>query len=252
LATEIKDLAGNSATSPSVSVIKDTVAPSSVAFSTSLATALINRTNQSAFPVSGTCSENGASNVVVKAGPNPVGSPLNCVSGEFTGSLNLSGISDQTITFSLEHSDPAGNTVSSTPVRITKDTTSPTAVAFTASFDGAYVNANTQNAFTISGTCSESDTATISIRSGSTTLGSPVTCNAGKFSTTLNLSSFSDSSIPLTAVFTDTSGNSITSAEIRIIKKVLPPSSVSITSPADGSTIGTTTKITGFMQELES
>ena len=108
------DLAGNAGSSAD-STSKDTINPTL----NLNALAAISGANQSAYAISGTCSENGrdvtvsvTGSAIVTASPNPV-----CTAGSFSVTVNVSSLADGTLTVSASHSDAAGNATSvSAPV----------------------------------------------------------------------------------------------------------------------------------------
>ncbi|MCM2322728.1 MAG: hypothetical protein NDJ90_05665, partial [Oligoflexia bacterium] len=111
---------GTSATA-TLTLIKDTVAPTV----TLSAAAYINLASKAGFALNGSCSEEGRP-VTVSAG-GVTASP-SCTGGAWSTSLNLSLVSDGTLSLHAEHADTAGN-VASTGTSSIKDTIAPSAPA---------------------------------------------------------------------------------------------------------------------------
>ncbi|MCM2280035.1 MAG: hypothetical protein NDJ89_18330 [Oligoflexia bacterium] len=112
------DAAGNTATQATVSVTKDVVAPASIAIGAPSEGATISIANRSALTISGTCSEAGTGNVLVKAGVTSLGT-ADCATGAFTGSFDLTAIPDGAVALSAILSDAAGNSRTSNAVNVT-------------------------------------------------------------------------------------------------------------------------------------
>jgi hypothetical protein len=125
-------------------------------------------------------------------------------------------------------------TTSSTP-----DTTPPT-VSITAPASGATVSG------TVSVTANASDNvavASVQFRVDGSSVGSPVT--AAPYSYSLNTGTLSNGSHTLTAVATDTSNNTATSAGVSMtVNNAVPPPTVSMTAPASGATVSGTVSVT--------
>lgn len=120
------DTAGNISNAISFSWTVDLVAPV-VAITTPATNGTIALTsNLSAFTVSGTCTENGR--IVTISGATSA-TPL-CTSGVFSANLNLSALSDGTLSLTASQTDVAGNTGSSAARTIVKETVAP-AIAIT-------------------------------------------------------------------------------------------------------------------------
>lgn len=212
------DAALNAATQASTIVVKDTVIPT-VAISSAPA---INNTNASAYPVSGTCSEN-TRTVSVNVGG--VAATPTCTASAWSASLDVSGISDSaTVTVTANHNDSSGNNATQASSTVVKDTAIPT-VAITSS---PAINNTNRAAYTVSGTCSENGRA-VSVNVGGIT-GNP-NCTSLAWSTTLNVTSVVDNaSVAITANHSDAAGNAATQASASVVKDVVVPT-VAITAP---------------------
>ena len=125
-------------------------------------------------------------------------------------------------------------TTSSTP-----DTTPPT-VSITAPASGATLSG------TVSVTANATDNvavASVQFRVDGNNVGSAVT--AAPYGYLLNTGTLSNGSHALTAVATDTSNNTATSAGVTItVNNAVPPPTVSITAPASGATVSGTVSVT--------
>ena len=135
------DTVGNNGTD-SASVTKDTSDPT-VAID---ALTDINNANKAAYNFTGTCSENGQT-VSLTA---PISASTTCASGSYAFSnLNLAGLTDGTITFTVSIADVAGNTGNHSDTA-TKDTVDPT-VAIDAPSTTALNTGNVDYAVTYTG-----------------------------------------------------------------------------------------------------
>ena len=116
------DASGNiTSASNTLTIRYDTVAPT-LALTAPASGTYINLANQSALSVSGTCSEAGR-NVVITAGS--VTQNIACTGTSYSGTLDLSSLSDGAITLSANLSDAAGNAATTASASLTKDTATP-------------------------------------------------------------------------------------------------------------------------------
>ena len=212
------DAVGNSATQASASVVKDTVIPTV----TISAPSAINNNNDSAYVVSGTCSENSRT---VSVNVGGVTATPTCSSLAWTTTLNVSGIADSgTVSITANHTDAVGNAASQASASVAKDTTLPT-VAITSS---TAINDANKAAYTVAGTCSE-NSRSVSVNVGGVT--STPTCTTLAWSTTVNVTSVADNAtVSITADHSDTAGNSATQASASVLKDTVAPT-VAITTP---------------------
>lgn len=211
------DAAGNDASQATASALKDTLNPT-VALN---APAIINNANKSTFAVAGTCSENGVS-VVLNVGG--VSGSVNCSSGTFSTSLNVTSVGDSgSVAITADHTDAAGNTATQASRTTSKDTVDPT-VAIN---PPGTINQANVSSYSVSGTCSENGRA-VSVNVGGIT-ASP-SCSAGAWFVNLDLSGVADSaSVSFTANHADAAGNTAPQASRTAIKDTTPPT-VAITS----------------------
>jgi hypothetical protein len=213
------DAAGNSATTASTTVTKDTVAPTV----TINAPANINFTNSTNYSLSGTCSENG--NTVSVAVGSTTASP-SCLAGAWSVSgLNVSGNADGTVTITANHNDTIGNPATTASTTVSKDATIPT-VAITSA--PAYIKSSNVTSYTVSGTCSE-NTRTVTVSVGG--IGATPSCTGGAWTATVNATALSQGSVTITADHTDAAGNSATQASTSVTKDTVAPT-VAITTAA--------------------
>lgn len=231
------DAAGNAAVQATVVLEKDATPPEAITITAPVAGSYINHSNFHALRVAGDCSENGTSNVILLVGSSPIGSPLNCSSGKFSGDFDFSSQSDGSISLKAAHVDSFGNSRVSAAVVISKDVTVPAAVAIVTPIDGTYVNQANQAAFEISGSCSENGVANVLIQIDGTTNGSPLSCVNGSFSRSVDLSALAEGSLSMVAVLSDVAGNSQTSTLVHLTKDTQPPTEVSLSVPAPGAFI---------------
>lgn len=214
------DLAGNSATQASASVVKDTVIPT-VAISVYPA---INNANKGSYTVSGSCSENGRT-VSVSVG-GITGTPT-CSAGSWSSTLNVTAASDNSsLPITADHTDAVGNTAVQATRTVVKDTTNPT-VAITSS---PVINNANKNSYTVSGTCSDSG-QNVSVMVGITSASD--TCTLLTWSVTVNASGNADSAtLLITADHTDAVGNTATQAGTTVVKDTVNPTVAITSSPA--------------------
>ncbi len=106
------DEAGNEGSVTS-NVIKDATGPS-ITIATPGNNFVIGAANETSFPVSGACSENGQPVVVKMQGSSTVTKSTTCNSGSYSTTLNLANLNPGNVTLSATHSDVAGNSATVT------------------------------------------------------------------------------------------------------------------------------------------
>ncbi len=219
LTATITNTAGNSKTSNPLNLVKNTGLPT-INITSPISGTYINLNNQSAFRVSGTCSENGEL-ITFSHGT----SSITCSNASFSGDIDFSSLTHGTVAFTATITNTAGNSKTSNPLNLVKNTELPT-INITSPTNGTYINLNNQNAFRVSGTCSENgETIMFSQGTGSTT------CLNQSFSGDIDFSSLNDGTVSLTATITSSSGNSKTSSGLNLIKDIKPPT-ISIGDPS--------------------
>jgi hypothetical protein len=228
LYADLTNTAGTHALQASVALTKDSVAPT-IAISLPAAGSFVNLANQTAFAVSGTCSENGRSVVI----SGSASATVSCAGGNWSANLNFSGAGDGAVNIAVNLSDAAGNPAVAATRTFTKDTTAPT-LAITTPAAGAYVTIATASSFAISGTCSENGRTVTLSGAGSGT----APCAGGAWSTAINVSGATDGMITVMADLTDSSGNPATQVSRTFSKDTVAPA-VAITSPGAGTYVNT-------------
>jgi hypothetical protein len=211
------DVSGNNATQAIANVVKDTVIPT-VAITSSPA---INNSNNTAYPISGTCSENTRTVTVTVGG---VTATPTCSALAWSASMNVSGVADNaSVAVSANHSDAAGNNATTASTTVIKSTGLPSVGITTP----VAINNTNKAAYPISGTCSE-NSRIVTVNVGGVS-GTP-TCSAGAWSTSLNLTGVTDGgSIAITADHSDAVGNNANQATSTALKDTVIPT-VAITS----------------------
>ncbi len=206
------DLAGNTGTISS-SIIKDTGVPT-VGIDT---LPLIQATTATGYLVTGLCSENTRLvSLSVTDGVLTRSANITCTGGIYSGSMDVSSLSESLITFTATLEDRVGNAATPSVRYTSKDTVYP-GLSLTAT---SPVNIANVNLLPFSGLCSE-NTQTILLMAGSQS-GS-IACTFGSFSGALDLSSLPDGNMTLTGSHRDTAGNTTLRA-ITLIKDTIRPS----------------------------
>ena len=150
LSIEHRDSVGNVATL-SGRVDKDTVAPE-LSITSEL---IINIANEGSYKMKGECSENGREVSITLGGDSTSTATGDCSNNRWEYSPNLE---EGSFSITLVQSDAAGNTTTfNSPTPLLKDVTAPV-FSFDSDLD---INAANENAWHISGTCSEDGTVTV-------------------------------------------------------------------------------------------
>lgn len=239
------DAAGNAAPLASASVSKDTSAPT-VTIASPLNNSFINiASNSSTFAVSGTCSE-AATTVVIKVDGAAAASPSGflCDGSNYSGTIDVTGLSEATHTLIAEITDAGSNLGTSSTINITKDITAPT-LSLTAPANVIIANATS---YSLSGSCSENG-QNISVNFGA--LSNSAICGAGSWSITgWDVSGVADNpSISITANHTDAAGNPATQASASVLKDTVAPTVTITFSPAITSANQSNYQISGTCSE---
>ncbi len=231
----LSDAAGNSATSTSVSVTKDTSAPT-VEIAASFDGIFVGTAqNTTAYTLTGTCSENGRAvalqiNSAAATGwTNP-----NCSSGGFSGTFNMTSLSDGSLSLVASQSDAASNSTDSKAIAMTKDTVSPS-IALTTPAHNSFINIDTdKNPYIFQGTCSENGQSVDILLNGAK-LGSGL-CSAGSFDPEIDFGKLADGIHTFQASIEDAAGNKTLSAIHSVTLDTVAPT-LSMTTPANKSYI---------------
>lgn len=185
----------------------------------------IDNSNVAAYTYSGTCSEDGEDVDLLVGGS--ISKTITCSSGSWTsGSMNLTALSDGTITLLADHASNAGTNAVQASVDVTKTTSTPT-VTINATGD---INNSNETSFQVTGTCSENGRA-VSVGIGA--LSFTPNCSGGTWSTGfVDVSSLSDGAVLLTADHDNAGAVSATQATLNINKDSGAPT-VTISSAPD-------------------
>jgi PKD repeat protein len=244
-----RDAAGNTRTSAAITVsVANGPPPDTTAPSVSISSPANGATVSGTINVTANASDNvGVASVQfrldgVDAGPPDTSAP-------YSIAWNTTGASDGTHTISAVARDAAGNQTTSSPVSVTvsnappADTTPPTA-SITSPTNGASVSG------TINVTADASDNVgvtSVQFRLDGVDAGAPDT--SAPYSIAWNTTGSSDGSHSISAVARDAAGNTRTSAAVTVTVSNAPPAdttppSVSITAPANGTTVSGTVNVT--------
>ena len=189
----------------------------------------INQNNQESYTISGSCEEKdsqitftvGALTQMVLCDGSMFEVEFNFSPPQtsFSGFGILSNpIPDGNLVMTVSVQDPAGNTLE-TSMLLDKDTVAPTLSSMSGEHR-SYVNLQNQASYKVSGSCDDNE-AIISFQSGSKNLGSTV-CQNHRFEMNLDLTSFEDQSMAVTAQIKDDFEN-FTSSDILLVKDTSVP-----------------------------
>ncbi|PIR22388.1 MAG: hypothetical protein COV44_08240 [Deltaproteobacteria bacterium CG11_big_fil_rev_8_21_14_0_20_45_16] len=224
---QVSDSSGNSSDPKTRLVyVVDTVPPV-ISITQPAPEFIVNSFNQSAIATSGTCSEQDQDVTVT----NTLDSKqVDCVDGEWSTSLNFTGLADGPVSIIAQQLDEANN-LSEVSVNGTKDINTPTVSIMNPASDGYFVNAGNQYNFETSGSCSENGSNNVVVSNGVDQ--KIINCSANHWSTTLNFGSFLEGPVTIQADHSDASGNPAILA-IRHGYKDTVAATVTIASPLSG------------------
>jgi hypothetical protein len=237
LTARARDAAGNTTTSPPITVTVSDTSPPTV----SVTAPANGATVSGVVSVTATATDNvGIAGVQFLVNGANLGAED--TSSPYSVSWSSTTVSNGSHTLTAVARDAAGNTTSSTTVVVTvqnSDTTVP-AVSMTAPANGATVSGTV----TLSATASDNvGVAGVQFRLDGVNLGAEVTSSPYSFS--WNTTTVVNGSHSLTAVARDAAGNTATSAAVIVTVQnadtTLP--SVSLTAPANGATVSGTVTI---------
>jgi hypothetical protein len=234
----ITDAAGNSTTSSIINLTKDVDVPT-VAIAVPADSSYINAASDSAtFAVSGTCNENGQT-VSIEVDGGAAASPVGfvCDGTNFAGTIDTTGLAEGARSFVAKITDANSNEGVSSANSVSKDTIIPN-VAVSSPVDLSIINAvNDSATFVVNGTCDD-NTLTVAIEiDGSAAAGQlGFSCDGTNFAGTIDTTGYADADYDLTAIITDSAGNSTTSSIVNLTKDVTAPT-VALAVPADSSYI---------------
>ncbi len=197
---------------------------------------VINGTNASTYPVSGTCQDS-AGQVTVSVGSVTVTTA--CTSGAFSATLNVSALPDSMSVQVRAAQTNAGNVTGQDLETTRKDTVSPTAPTITAPSNGSTTNDATP---AISGTA-EAGT-TVKVFAGPTEVCTALVSGTGTWSCVT--AALPDGTTQLTPTATDTAGNtSPVGPGVTITVDTTAPAAPVITSPAANAQVGVNPAVSG-------
>lgn len=218
------DRAGNaSAASAGLGATKDTVVPAAPGVGFDGAVSATHTTVR----LSGT-GENGATLDIsvddTDGATTPVTGQTTVSNGTWSKTLDLSSLSDGTLTATATQTDGVGNVSPRGTATTMKDTVAPTAPGV--QFNGP-VSAASAHAVTVSGTGENGDTLTVSVddtSAGTTPVLATTSVSAGHWSAVLDLSTLADGTLTATATQTDGVGNVSPAGQATVGKDTLGPS----------------------------
>ncbi|MEK2690355.1 RCC1 domain-containing protein [Bdellovibrio sp. GT3] len=146
--TKFRDLAGNESTCYSDSIDHSSAVPT-VTIASPASGSYINLGNATAFTISGACSENG--NAVDLTITGLSAQSATCSGGAWSKTIDVSSLSDASISFTANHSRSAGVDATPASQSYTKDTVAPTVQTFVIKNDDLYTG-NLTNLVTIAAT----------------------------------------------------------------------------------------------------
>ena len=188
----------------------------------------VTRQNQQSAQLLVTGAENGSTySYQISDGVNRVNGSGSVTNDSFNfNSLNLSGLSDGTLTISFQLSDQAGNTGETATATILQDTTAPS--GYLVSIDQRAIDNSNQSAlsFTVQG-AEVGATYRYELGSGSATLSGSGRVNSGIFSIgDIDVSGFQNGTISLSLSLQDAPGNSGAYVTDSVDKNAAPSSVV--------------------------
>ena len=213
LSASMVDAAGNPGSAQSKTVTKDTNMRVVVVGSL----LVINSSNKTTYEVSGTCSPHtGNVTVTLVSGQTVTQTPA-CQNGRWqTGAFDVSSLNDGSIAVSATFGTGAEK-VPDSGHTVVKDTVVPT-FSFAANLN---INAVNQGQYSLSGTCGEAGTITVTV---ATLPPVTATCDGANWSTTgINVSSLGEgvNSVALSASMVDVAGNPSPSQSKTVTKDTL-------------------------------
>ncbi|MBG6152367.1 MULTISPECIES: Ig-like domain-containing protein [unclassified Aquimarina] len=255
LSVTLTDVNGNTGSAATDTETKDTGAPTG--YLVAIDQSPINAGNDNAVSYTFSNAEVGATynyTFSTSGGAGTVtGSGIVASAGATISSIDLSGLSDGTITLSVTLTDINGNTGSAATDTETKDTLAPT--GYSVAIDQSPINAGNNNA--VSYTFSSAEVGATynyifsSSGGGINVTGSGTVASSGVTISSIDLSGLGDGTITLSVTLTDVNGNTGNVATDTENKKTIPPTATIAISDST-LTIGETTTITVTFSEAIS
>jgi hypothetical protein len=176
-------------------------------------------------------------NVQFKVDGSNLGGPITVA--PYSVSLNTTTLTNGSHTLSAVALDTLGNSGSASVTVTVSNTVPPPAVTFSNPVNGSTVS----NTITVSASVSGSAAiANVQFKVDGSNLGGPIT--AAPYSVSLNTKTLTSGSHTLSAVATDTLGNSGSASVTVTVSNIVPPPTVSFSSPVNGSTVSNTITVT--------
>jgi len=167
--------------------------------------------------------------------------------------IDVSGLSDGTLTASVTLTDPVGNTGGAATDTVTKDVLGP--IGYSVAFDQSALNAaNTTASFTFTGAEVGADYAySISSSAGGTPLTGSGTITSGSQQISgVNASSLPDGTLTLSVVLTDTAGNAGSAATDTVEKDIVTPSGYTVSFDQASITAANETAVSFSYNQAET
>lgn len=226
LTAQVTDLAGNSSSTSSVNLTKDTIAPT-LTLTGPASGSVFDASEAASVTISGTCSEDTRTIAITGI----FSDSITCTSGAWSKTYDLTSQPDGELQVRINHSDAAGNTATEISATYTKDTTAPTLVISSPAENG-YVSSSNYTAYTVGGTCSE-DGRTVNV-SGAFTASA--VCTSGFWGFNYNFTAIADGPLSISATLSDAAGNTTTTAARNFTKDIMGPQSPTISIEAGAAT----------------
>ncbi|MDN5299853.1 MAG: large repetitive protein, partial [Clostridiales bacterium] len=231
LSVTLTDASGNVGSEATDTILKDIVAPSGYGISIDLA--YVNLTNEASFAFTFDHAEVDATcfyTISSSGGGTPVtGNALITSSDQQMTSLNVSGLSDGTLTLSVFLSDTAQNNGSTITDTTEKDTVMPS--GHIVAIDEAQINTGNQDAFSFTFTSAEVGTQyayTITSDGGAGTVtGTGAVVSANQQITEIDVTTLPDGLLALSVTLTDDALNTSTAVSDQVTKDTTIPSGYS-------------------------
>ena len=186
---------------------------------------VVNYDEQGSLSVSGFVEEGGAvSSITITDSSNASitvsGAGITDENGDFTSSIDVSSLSDGTLSVTVNASDEAGNSVDSSEVTISKDTSADAdATSFAVTVSDADIDEDEVSAVSVSlsGVDSDADSVVVTFTDASdpaNTVTTTATQSGSSWTVAAtDLSSLDDGAISISAVVTDDAGNTSTATD---------------------------------------
>ncbi|WP_282080668.1 Ig-like domain-containing protein [Aquimarina algiphila] len=247
LSVTLTDVNGNTGSAATDTETKETVAPTG--YSVAIDQSPINSGNTNAVSYTFSAAEVGATynytfsssgGAGTVTGSGIVASATATISG-----INLSGLTDGTITLSVTLTDVNGNTGSAATDTETKETVAPT--GYSVAIDQSPINAGNTNAVSYTFSAAEIGATynyTFSSSGGAGTVtGSGTVASATATISGINLSGLADGTITLSVTLTDVNGNTGSAATDTETKETVAPTGYSVAIDQSPINVGNTNAV---------